>query len=164
SLRDGFTEFKPLVDLDRLARRGLPLRWDRIADDAARAGLAAALRLLVESTARLLGTPLAEALAALPELPPRTAARLARLGAHELPLAAGPGRGRLAPHLVRTWLSPDPRRCLATFVRRNAFERACQREAGTGVLRRGTGLAGRLLQLAEMSAWRVVRRLAPHRL
>jgi len=164
SLRDGFTDLKPVVDLDRLVRIGAPIRWPRVASLADGAGLEMPLRFLVELTGRICRTPLEPALAAVPALPAPIAHRLELSGAHELPLRPADERGPLLPHLVRSWLSCDRRRTMVNFLRRNAFERAQQRAAGIGATRRAAGLAGRLVQAAEMSAWRLVRRVAPRRL
>lgn len=158
-LRDGFTSFKPLVDLDRLLRRERGLRWDRVAALAERGGLAPTLRVALELAHGLLETPVEEALAVLPRLG-RARRPLGTLRLAELALDPRGPQGLRRSRLAQLWLSPRPRQTLRNFVWRPRFERAATRALGlprrqvwAAGIRRGADLAA----MAGWQAWRLVR-------
>jgi hypothetical protein len=160
-VRCGFTQLKRIVDVDRIARRG-GTDWARVADLASAGGLAPAVRLLLELSSELLGTPLDDALASLPPLGPDRA-RLDELGIAGFPLGLPPSAWGPARHLVRYRLARDRGLVVHQFVFPTPFERERMRALG---VRRGselTGTAKRTLILAWLALWQLGLRVAPHR-
>ena len=160
-VRCGFTQLKRVVDVDRIARRG-GVDWARVAALAAEGGLTPAVRLLLELSSELLGTPLDEALAHLPPLGP-VRARLDELGIAGFPLGLPPSAWGPARHLVRYRLARDRGLVVHQFVFPTPFERERMRALG---VRRGAELAGtakRTLILAWLALWQLGLRVAPHR-
>ncbi len=160
-VRCGFTQLKRIVDVDRIARRG-GVDWARVANLAREGDLGPAVRLLLELSAELLGTPLDGALALLPPLGPvRT--RLDELGIAGFPLGLPPSAWGPARHLVRYWLARQRSVVVHQFVFPTPFERERMRALG---VRRGAELAGtakRTAILAWLALWQLGLRVAPHR-
>jgi hypothetical protein len=160
-VRCGFTQFKRIVDVDRIARRG-GVDWARVAARAAEGGLAPAVRLLLELSSELLGTPLGDALDRLPPLG-RDRERLDELGIAGFPLGLPPSAWGPARHLVRYRLARDRGLVVHQFVFPTPFERERMRALG---VRRGAELAGtakRTLILAWLALWQLGLRAVPHR-
>lgn len=159
-VRCGFTQLKRVVDVDRIARRGVD--WAQVAALAAAGGLAPAVRLLLELSAELLDTPLDDALSRLPPLG-RDRARLDELGIAGFPLGLPPSAWAPARHLVRYRLARDRGLVVHQFVFPTPFERERGRALGVG---RGAELAGtakRTLILAWLALWQLGLRAVPHR-
>jgi hypothetical protein len=160
-VRCGFTQLKRIVDVDRIARRG-GVDWARVAELASVGGLAPAVRLLLELSFELLGTPLDEPLARMPQLGP-VRARLDELGIAGFPLGLPPSAWGPARHVVRYWLARDRGVVVHQFVFPTPFERERMRALGVG---RGAELAGtakRTLILAWLALWQLGLRVVPHR-
>jgi hypothetical protein len=160
-VRCGFTQLKRIVDVDRIARRG-GVDWARVAELASVGGLAPAVRLLLERSSELLGTPLDDALRRLPPLGPDRA-RLDELGIAGFPLGLPPSAWGPARHLVRYRLARDRGLVVHQFVFPTPFERERMRALG---VRRGselTGTAKRTLILAWLALWQLGLRVVPHR-
>lgn len=154
-MRDGFSQLKPVVDIDRIVRAGLPVRWDRVARLAAEGGLGAALRAALELAHALLGTPVADALETLPPLGV-SGRRLEALRLERLPFESEREDAALRARLVQLQLVANRRRWTKNFLLRKRFERAQLRASGVSGPRRAIGLAKRAAQLARIAAWQLV--------
>jgi hypothetical protein len=153
-LRSGFTELKRLVDIDRLVRSGSEIRWAQLTARAQRHGLAPTLRVALELTERLLGTPLDAALAIV--LPVRAISqRLETIGVENFPLLEPPADWRPLRHAVRFWLLDQKTTVLRQFIFNPAFERARLRAIGTSLPRRVLTAAKRAVIAAWMAGWQL---------
>lgn len=158
-VRCGFTQLKRLIDVDRIVRHGA-VDWERVAALARAGRLGPAVRLLLELTAELLGTPLDAPLALLPPLG-RARARLDDLGIAGFPLGLPPSAWGPARHLVRYWVSCERGTVVHQFVFATPFERARLRALGVGRGREAAATGKRMAMLAVLPLWQLALHVAP---
>lgn len=153
-LRSGFTEFKRLIDLDRLIRSGAEIRWDRVAGLANERGLALALRLSLDLCGEMLGTDVAPAAASLAPLGV-IRKRLDTIGVRSFPLHEPPADWRPVRHAVRYWLLHRRLHVVTQFIANPRFERARLAVLGTPLWRRLLVAGKRVVIAAWLAAWQL---------
>ncbi|UCF67127.1 MAG: nucleotidyltransferase family protein, partial [Acidobacteriota bacterium] len=160
--RFGFTDLRRLIDFDRQLRAAQGLDWNELARRAASSGLSRPLRMCLELAGDLLHAPVAEGLAALPELG-SARRRLSKLGIEAFPLQLPPSNVTAARLLVRFWLSDDRWRAFVRLLRTAPFERERLAVLGVPAHRRAAAVLARLLRLVSMAATSLATGVKPYR-